>query len=156
MRDSFRRIVVVGVLAAAGFAMYLAFTRGKTDQTPIRRGPVTRVFPQSDAVALRQDAVGADLASGYTAELAIDSHAIPLDQLDRVAAGEGTRISFTPGKGKEYERLDAGRHCATLSYTTTVTTVTTAAGGSGPTSSTVAGSSAPSGASTYTWCFIAS
>ncbi|HEX2850188.1 MAG TPA: hypothetical protein VHN98_06535 [Acidimicrobiales bacterium] len=137
MRDTLRRVVVVGVLAVAGFAMYLAMTRGRDERPPTRSGAVTRVFPQSDAVALRQDAVGADLAFGYTGELAIDDHPIPLDQLQQVAAGNGLRISFTPGNGKEFERLDAGRHCATVSYTTT-TPGTSAAG------------------SSYTWCFIAS
>ncbi len=138
VRDTIRRVFVVGVLAVAGFAMYLAMTRGRDEQpTVVGTRAVTRVFPAAGTVAVRQDAIGADLAYGYKGELAIDDHPIPLDQLSQVAAGAGLRVSFTPGDGKELERLDAGRHCATVSYTST-------------------DPSRPPDASTYTWCFVSS
>jgi hypothetical protein len=112
------RLIQVGLglaLAVAAVAMYLAFTTGRDETAPeVRRGGVLRVFPQPDTVALRQDAIGVDLAFGYRAALTLDRRPIPDDQLDIV---EGiNRVSFTPGTGKEIEQLDEGRHCATVEY----------------------------------------
>ena len=123
-------------LVVAAFTLYLAFDRGRTDEPVVRQGAVVRVFPQPDAVALRQDAIGVELAFGYRASLQIDGRPIPDDQLDTV---EGiNRVSFTPGEGKEIEQLEAGRHCATVRYFA----ATSATPGAGE-----------DDAQPFTWCF---
>ena len=115
MRERLIQVGLAVALVVAAVSMYLAFTTGRDETAPdVRRGGVLRVFPQPDTVALRQDAIGADLAFGYRAALTLDRRPIPDDQLDIV---EGiNRVSFTPGAGKEIEQLDEGRHCATLEY----------------------------------------
>lgn len=110
VRRSFYGLAVI----VAFFSVFLAFDRGRDEEPPVVRGPVRRVFPEPGAVALRQDAIGVELAFGYDATIEIDSRVIPDDQVDRVSGIN--RVSFTPGDGKEIERLAAGRHCASVRY----------------------------------------
>ncbi|HEX7166635.1 MAG TPA: hypothetical protein VF230_06620 [Acidimicrobiales bacterium] len=137
MRPLLFRIVSGVALVVAALAMFLAFDRGRDEEPPVRRGAIVRVFPQPNTVALRQDAVGVELAFGYTGSITIDRRVIPDDQLDVVPGIN--RVSFTPGDGKEIEELDEGRHCATVEYRS-------------------ASPDATPGAATprdYTWCFVA-
>ena len=114
MRERLIRASLVLALIVAAGALYLAFTTGRDEEAPVRQGAVLRVFPRPETVALRQDAIGADLAFGYVATITVDARVIPDDQLDIV---EGiNRVSFTPGPEKEIEQLDEGQHCATISY----------------------------------------
>ena len=131
----FRVGLIVALLAAAG-SLYLAFATGRDEEAPVRRGAILRVFPMPNTVALRQDAIGADLAFGYTAVISIDNRRIPEDQVD-VQPGIN-RWSFTPGSGKEIEKLPEGRHCASIEY---VSASTDAA--------------ATNAARSYSWCFTA-
>ena len=110
-----RSLYGVAVIVAC-FSLFLAFDRGRDEAPPVVRGPVLRVFPEPGTVALRQDAIGADLAFGYDAAIEVDTRPIPDDQLDHVTGIN--RLSFTPGEGKEIERLAEGRHCVALRYFT--------------------------------------
>lgn len=110
-----RRLVtpVLIVVSLAGIAY--AFTTSE-DQTPatVRDAAVVRVFPTEGALHVRQDAVGVELAFGYTGVLQIDRTEIPEDQIDHV---EGiNRLSYTPAPDKEITALSPGRHCATALY----------------------------------------
>lgn len=130
MRRSLYGVAVI----VAFLALFLAFDRGREEEPPVVRGPVLRVFPEPGTVALRQDAIGVDLAFGYDAVIAIDSRTIPADQLDRVSGIN--RVSFTPGDGKEIEVLDEGRHCASVRYYS-------------------AGDQPEDASQPYSWCFTA-
>ena len=114
MPDWVRRSLYGFAVIVAFFSLFLAFDQGREEEPPVVRGPVLRAFPERNSVALRQEAIGVELAFGYDATLQIDSRPIPDDQLDRVSGIN--RISFTPGEGKEIERLSEGRHCASVRY----------------------------------------
>lgn len=115
MRTWLRPIVVIALLGLAGFLLYLGVeAQGEVDP-PVRRAGLVLVFPEPGTVAIRQDAIGAEIAGDYTGRLSIDRRDIPDDQLDRIDVGR-KRISFTPGPGKEIEALDEGRHCASLTF----------------------------------------
>ena len=129
-----RRSVYGVVVIVALLALFLAFDRGREAEPPVVRGPVLRVFPEPGTVALRQDAIGVDLAFGYDAVIKIDARVIPDDQLDRVTGIN--RVSFTPGEGKEIETLDEGRHCASVRYYN-------------------AGDTPEDASQPYSWCFTA-
>lgn len=110
-----RPVLVTALLGFCGFLLYLA-VQGQSDEVePVRRAGLIRVFPLPGTVALRQDAVGAEIAFEYSGRLTIDRRDIPDDQLDRIDVGRN-RISFVPGPNQEIESLDEGRHCATLTY----------------------------------------
>jgi hypothetical protein len=114
MKTWLRPLVVIGLLGVAAFLLYLGVEGQAEEEEPVLRSGITRVFPAAGTVALRQDAIGAELGFDYTGRLEIDRRVIPDDQLDRIAGIN--RFSFTPGAGKEIETLDEGRHCASLYY----------------------------------------
>lgn len=141
VRERLFKVGLILALVVAGGMLYLAGTTGRDEEAPVRRGAILRVFPQPNTVALRQDAIGADLAFGYTAVISIDNRRIPEDQVDIVQGIN--RWSFTPGDGKEFERLAEGRHCASIEYI-----------GPPPSGATTTSVVSSSGR-TYSWCFTA-
>ncbi|HEX4979530.1 MAG TPA: hypothetical protein VFV35_05650 [Acidimicrobiales bacterium] len=148
MREWLFRALVAGLLLGAGLLLYFAFDTGREEEPAVRRGAILRVFPQPSTVALRQDAIGADLAFGYSAVLSIDDVRIPEDQVDVVAGIN--RWSFTPGEGKEIEELAEGRHCASIEYLTpTLTSSTLVPPG------TATSTALPERPRVYSWCFNA-
>jgi hypothetical protein len=114
MKQWLRPIAVIAALGAAAFILVLALNGKAEEPKQIRIVGLVRVFPEPGAVALRQDAFGAELDFGYEGRLTIDSHVIPDDQIDKIAGIN--RLSFTPGPGKEFEALDEGRHCASITF----------------------------------------
>ena len=109
-----RPLVVAGLLGVAAFLLYVG-VQAQAEETPeVRRAGVTRVFPTPGVVALRQDAIGAELEFGYSGRLQVDGRDIPDDQIDAIAGIN--RLSFTPGAGKEIETLDEGQHVVTLIF----------------------------------------
>lgn len=113
-----RPVVVAALLGVAAFLLY-AGVQGQAEEPPVvRRAGVVRVFPEPGVVALRQDAIGAELEFGYAGRLEVDSRVIPDDQVDTIAGIN--RLSFTPGSGKEIESLDEGQHVVTLIFWRTV------------------------------------
>lgn len=129
-----RSLSVSAALGLAAFLLYAGLQARGEQEPPVRRAGLSEVFPAPGTVALRQAAVGADLAFGYAGRLTIDRRNIPDDQIDHIAGIN--RISFTPGAGKEIETLDEGRHCASLTYWRT---------SGGP----------ESAGRPFTWCFTA-
>ena len=132
--DWLRRSLYGFAVIVAFLSLFLAFDRGRGEEPPVVRGPVVRVFPEPGSVALRQEAIGVELAFGYDALIEIDAHPIPDDQLDRLTGIN--RVSFTPGDGKEIETLDEGRHCASVRYFN-------------------AGDAPEKASRPYSWCFTA-
>ena len=114
MKTWIRPVVVCALLGFCAFLLYVAADSQAEEEVPIRRAGLVRVFPEAGTVAVRQDAIGAELEFDYAGRLEIDRRPIPDDQLDRIAGIN--RLSFSPGSGKEIESLDEGRHCATLTY----------------------------------------
>lgn len=126
------RIAVSLLLALAAAFIVIAFQQSADPRAEVRIRPaaVVQVFPQEGARVLRQERIGAQLADGYTGELEIDGVSIPLDQLvrpqDPIAADAATpaakglaglnEVSFTPGDGKEIERLGSGDHLAEIIF----------------------------------------
>lgn len=129
-----RPLFVSVALGLAGFLLYVGLGAKGEEEPPVRRAGLSQVFPEPGTVAVRQAAIGANLAFGYSGRLTIDRRDIPDDQVDRISGIN--RISFSPGVGKEIEALDEGRHCASLTYWTDA---------GGP----------DSAGRPYTWCFIA-
>lgn len=104
-----RRVVIGVLLLGAVGLLYVAGRNGNTDPEPVlTEGAVEAVIPGNGSPAvLRQAEIGIDLASGWTGELSINGVPIPDDQLRRV--DQLNQLFFTPGEGKEIERLNAGR-----------------------------------------------
>ena len=114
MKTWLRPLLVIGLLGIAAFLLYVGVDAQAEEEVPVQRAGLTRVFPVAGTVALRQDAIGAELGFEYTGRITVDRRVIPDDQIDRIAGIN--RISFTPGPGKEIEALDEGRHCVSLLY----------------------------------------
>ena len=164
VRDVLVKAAIGVALAVAAVSMYLAFDTGRDEEPVVRRGAILRVFPEAGTVALRQEAIGVELAFGYRASLRIDRRVIPDDQLDVVAGIN--RVSFTPGPDKEIEQLDEGRHCVVVEYAMT-TSATTADNTPGARSTTTASPQPPAASAvepvtattgrpeSYSWCFTA-
>ena len=104
-----RRGVLALLLIAAIGAFYAAGRNGQGgDVEPsVTDAAVEGLIPADGSPnVLRQAEIGIDLASGWTAELSINGRAIPDDQLRR--NDPLNQVFFTPGPGKEIERLAAG------------------------------------------------
>jgi hypothetical protein len=127
-----RPVVTTALLLLAGFLLYEGARSKSEVKPPVKRAGIGQVFPEPSAVAVRQDAIGADLDFDWTGRLRLDNHDIPDDQIDKIAGIN--RLSFTPGPEKEIVTLDEGRHCVNLIYWKTAETEET-------------------GGRTYTWCF---
>jgi hypothetical protein len=128
-----RRIVYTVVLAGAAVALVAAFTI-HPDPVAVPRDPaVVAVSPKENDTDVRQTTISVDLATTYSGSLRFDGVTIPDDQVDRIQTGYN-RISFTPGPGKEFRSLPAGRHCAAVTYWPT---------GQDPVNTS----------KTYAWCF---
>ncbi len=119
-------------MGLCAFLLYVAADSQAEEPETVRRAGLVRVFPEAGTVSLRQAAIGAELSFEYSGRLAIDRRPVPDDQIDKIPGIN--RLSFSPGAGKEFESLDEGRHCVSLTYWRTA--------------EGEAGAGRP-----YTWCF---
>jgi hypothetical protein len=110
-----RRILIVGLLAAGVALMWWAFSSDSREEDPEATGGVTgrraveHFVPNEGDLILRQDQVGVDLKAGYDADLVIEGHLIPEDQLDKNEPLN--QVFYRPGPDKEVRALDAGEMC---------------------------------------------
>lgn len=118
------KVIVIGVLAVAAVAFTLAIITadtGNDDAATISGLPgqssnadgVEGFVPANGAEILSQQSIGIDLASGWTAELAIlpnDGAAIPIPQ-DQINPTSLNELIFVPGPGKVVESLPTGPTC---------------------------------------------
>ncbi|HUP85151.1 MAG TPA: hypothetical protein VM143_05725 [Acidimicrobiales bacterium] len=118
-RAWFRPMLTTALLGVAAFLLYVGVQSQSEEEPPVRPTGVRLEFPKRGAIALRQDAIGAELDFGYEGRLSIDQRVIPDDQLDVISGIN--RVSFTPGTDKEIVSLDEGRHCVSLTYWRSVT-----------------------------------
>jgi hypothetical protein len=105
-------VIVLPLIAAAGVVV-LAHQSIQSSAN-LDNGIVTQLVPTDGSNIVQQDAIGIDLASGYTAKLAVNGTPIPQNQL-RIVPGLG-QYSFTPGKGKVFTAWPAGKSCAVATY----------------------------------------
>jgi hypothetical protein len=102
------------VLAAAIGGLIFAFSGPTTDSGPARPEGVDGVFPPSGNLELRQTAIYADLAPGYTGYLAIDGNEVPEDDVQIVDALN--TVTLKPGPDSDFATLQPGNHCVTVFY----------------------------------------
>ena len=103
------RRIVLTLLVFVGIGMFwLAGRNGNADPKPtINEAAVEQLIPADGSPSvLRQAEIGIDLRDGWTGELTINGRFIPDDQIRRNEPLN--QLFFTPGPGKEIERLDAG------------------------------------------------
>jgi hypothetical protein len=103
-----RRAVLTLLILVAFGMFWLAGHNGNADPKPtINEVAVEQLIPADGSPSvLRQAEIGIDLREGWTGELTVNGHFIPYDQIRRNEPLN--QLFFTPGPGKEIERLDAG------------------------------------------------
>ena len=108
-----RRLVTSVVLAFAIALVVIGFNSSRDSSTkPLYRdAAVEKTWPGPGDLDLRQSRIGIDLATGFTAELQLDTIPIPDDQVEKVIGLD--QYFYTPGPGTETGALSPGRHCAT-------------------------------------------
>jgi hypothetical protein len=109
-----KRIIMTLIAAAAVGGIVFAFSGPTLDDGPNRPPAVESVFPVGGNLELRQAAIYADLAPGYTGYLAIDGVEVPEDDVQFVDALN--TLTLKPGPGSDFATLEAGSHCATVFY----------------------------------------
>jgi len=102
------------IAAAAVGLLVFAFSGPTQDSGPTRPGPIESVYPFPGNLELRQVAVVADLAPGYTGYLAIDGNEVPEDDIQIVDALN--TVTLKPGPGSDFTTFEPGNHCATVFY----------------------------------------
>ena len=109
MRSVTLRRLVIGLLLTAGIGIFLLSGRyGVSDPKPLVTDSAVEAFiPANNSPNVpRQTEIGIDLADGWTGKLNINGIDIPDDQLRRNEPLN--QLFFTPGPGKEIERLGPG------------------------------------------------
>jgi hypothetical protein len=112
-----RRVVISLLLCVAAGALY-AGGHAHHDVRPGALYPaaIAAVYPKPGTPSVeRQTTVFAELRPGYDGDLAINSHHIPDDQMQKLSTGN-TRLAFTPGPGKDLTSFPPDRNCVTLRY----------------------------------------
>lgn len=117
MRDlvSLRSVIISVLLAVAAGGLFFAFTSSEDEPAPVRvGGAVEAVSPQPGTLALRQETISADLATGYTGVLLVRGVEIPEDQLQRTPGLN--LVAYTPGPDTETGPLAPGKARLTVVY----------------------------------------
>lgn len=109
-----RRIIMTLIAAAAVGGLVFAFSAPKQEAIPNQPPAIESVFPLSGNLELRQVAIVADLAPGYTGYLAVDGKEVPEDQTQFVDALN--TITLRPTPGSDFAEFTPGPHCATVYY----------------------------------------
>ena len=110
-----RRVVSSVLLAVAFAGLYMAFILHDDSPNPrLRPTAVRTVSPDPGTLQLRQTEIFAELEPAFRGTLTVNGTPIPDDQLQVI---EGlNRISFTPGEGRELDKLPPGRTCAVVRF----------------------------------------
>jgi hypothetical protein len=109
-----RRLIMTLIAAAAVGGIVFAFSGPSGDRAPNKPAAVESVFPTSGNLELRQTAIYADLAPGYTGYLAIDGNEVPEDDIQVVDALN--TVTLKPGPGSDFATFQPGTHCVTVFY----------------------------------------
>lgn len=108
-------IVVVLVLIAVNFAIFAG--RNQVNGPPAasnRPTAIVQLLPDEGELQPPQQEVGAVLSSDYSAQLTIDGHLIPQDQMTG-DAGVG-QFFFEPGPGKDFTTIPKGNTNAVIEW----------------------------------------
>lgn len=107
------RLLVSGLILAAGVAIFLAATVGSqaTGRCPGQPAEIEAVTPDCGASALNQDVIEVDLAPGYEGELTVNGVAVPI-----TAVRSLNLIRFRPAPGQPIEVLPAQVNVATVRF----------------------------------------
>ena len=103
----YRLVVGALLLVAVGLVWWAGTLRGEPPEPQLLDAAVEQVIPPDGSPGVvRQARIGIDLAPGWTGVLQINGIEVPEDQLDRNEPLN--QVFYTPGEGKEIERLSAG------------------------------------------------
>jgi hypothetical protein len=108
-------IVAAVVLVVVNIAYFAG--RNQVDGPPaanLRPTAIVVLSPNEGELQPPQEQVGAVLSSDFAAQLTIDNHVIPLDQMTG-DAGIG-QFYFQPGVGKEFTQLPKGAANAVIEW----------------------------------------
>ena len=107
-----RRILLTLAVASAIGILVFGFTRDQGREGTAASGgdAVEQLIPAEDSEVLSQNAIGINLAPGYTGELSIDGTPVPDDELqdDR----QTFQILYRPSEESALGVLPAGETCA--------------------------------------------
>jgi hypothetical protein len=107
-------VVAAGLLLAANLLWLAGHTADTTDKTKTFPNAVSSVQPGNGSLVSPQSPVSVDLRDDLTGVLVVDGVQIPENELSRIVPlGE---LSFRPGKGQVFTRLQAGTHTASVVY----------------------------------------
>lgn len=115
-----RRVVMSLLLALAAGGMIVAFTMHEEPRPVVyTNAAVKAVSPKPGEGATQDATVFIELQPGYALRtLRFDSgEQMAAEDLDVIVGLN--RYSFTPGKGKQVQRLDAGHTCAEVEFNRT-------------------------------------
>jgi hypothetical protein len=127
-----RTVIAVVLLAALGSAVWLVASSNGGNTNAIDTKVVLSLSPNDGSQALRQTAVGADLAVGYDGRLTINGIEIPEEQMvgardpatvdpkdllkNGIRANNRNTVYFKPGPGKVIESFEQGSVDIVLRY----------------------------------------
>lgn len=75
--------------------------------------------PPCGTLVLAQSEIGAQIATGYRGELALDGVPLPADEYDKLQLADNT-LSWKPGPGQTFRQISPGNHFMVISYTPTL------------------------------------
>ena len=115
MRHPWRFVIVaVGLLIVANLLWIAGQTADTSSRNRTLPSDVTAVSPTPGSQVRVQDSVTADLRPDLIGVLVIDGVELPENQVTRVVSlGE---VSFRPGAGKSFDRLEPGVHSVSVIY----------------------------------------
>ena len=109
-----RRMIITLIAAAAVGGIVFAFSGPSGEKGAEKPAAIQSVFPVPGNLELRQVAISADLAPGYTGYLAIDGNEVPDDDIQFVPALN--TVTLKPGPDSDFATFEPGSHCATVFY----------------------------------------
>ncbi len=116
LRRVLAAVVVLGALGGLVYACGKVDTGEPGEVTASGDDAIERLIPPPGSEILRQEAVGVDLASGWTGTLQVNGVDIPEDQVDDDDLASTGVLTYTVGEDKAVERFEAGENCATVVY----------------------------------------
>jgi hypothetical protein len=110
------RVAFVAVVALIVVNLAIFGTRKEVRGTaaPERPTGIVQLSPQEDELVLAQSSVIVDLRPSYTAQLSLDGHLIPDDQVN--VQSNIFELSFQPTPDHDIHRFAPGTHAATVEY----------------------------------------
>ena len=127
-----RSVIGIVLVAALGVAIWGSRSASSSGDGEFKNGAIVALSPIPDAQALRQTAVGADLAVGWDGRLTVNGIDIPeaemvgardpatVDPADLaqngLRANNRNTVYFKPGPGKVIESFEQGTVTITLRY----------------------------------------